>query len=64
MNYRELLFKYMQHLYEAEESVFLELIHSPFSNTMFSDDEIATLREMEKILEKHRLHNELLGKSN
>ena len=43
----QLLYKYMKHLQRVEDSSFLELINTPFSNVHFSEEEISVLREME-----------------
>lgn len=48
MDYKHLLIKYMQHLQQLEETVFLELVNGPFSpNVNFTAEEMKALREIE-----------------
>ena len=51
MDYQHLLFKYMQHLHKMEESLFLELVNTPFSKVNFTPEEVEALRSMEEIIE-------------
>lgn len=50
-NYKDLLLKYMQHLHQVEESLFLELINSPFSKIKFNKEELDLLRTFEELIE-------------
>ena len=51
MDYQHLLFKYMQHIYKMEDTLFLELANTPFSKVNFTDEELATLRSIEEGIE-------------
>ncbi len=53
MDYQHLLFKYMQHLYKMEESLFLELVNTPFSRVHFTPEEVEALRAMEEVIENN-----------
>jgi len=50
-NYKSLLLKYMQHLQQVEESLFLELVNSPFSSVRFTEEELHALRHLEGQIE-------------
>ena len=44
MDYKTLLIKYMQHLHNMEETLFLELANSPFSPKVnFTEEELASI---------------------
>ncbi len=52
MDYKNLLIKYMQHLHNMEETLFLELANSPFSpKVIFTEEEMAILKEIENAIE-------------
>ena len=52
MDYKNLLIKYMQHLQNMEDTVFLELANSPFSTkVIFTEEEMKTLREIENSIQ-------------
>lgn len=41
----------MQHLHKMEESLFLELVNTPFSKVNFTPEEVEALRSMEEVIE-------------
>jgi|GEM_PF-4850860 len=47
MDHLKLLYKYMAHLYQLEDSTFIELINTPFSKEFFNSDELNMLRKIE-----------------
>ena len=52
MDYKNLLIKYMQHLHNMEDTVFLELANSPFSTkVVFTEEEMEVLREIENTIQ-------------
>lgn len=53
MDYQHLLFKYMQHLYKVEDSVFLELANTPISKITFTPEELEALRAIEEVIENN-----------
>jgi hypothetical protein len=56
MDFESLLFKYLQHVQETEDTLLLELIGTPFSNTEFTADELLYLRKIEASLSpNHKL---------
>jgi hypothetical protein len=48
----------MQHLHKMEDSLFLELINTPFSKIKFTSEELEALREMEAIIENRTVAND------
>lgn len=51
VDYQKLFIKYLQHVHNIEESLFLELIGSPFSNITFTPEEQKVLRMIEAQLQ-------------
>jgi len=52
MDYRDLLIKYMQHLHNMEDTLFLELANSPFSTkVIFTEEEMDALRDIEEAIQ-------------
>jgi hypothetical protein len=47
VDYQKLFTKYLKHVHNIEESLFLELIDSPFSNISFTTEELKVLRSIE-----------------
>jgi hypothetical protein len=50
-DFQRLLIKYMQHLKDVEDTMFLELANTPFSpNVHFDPEELKELRKLEELI--------------